>query len=630
MAVEKEIIIDVESAKANKSLAKLTDAIKDVNKEAEKTNKETAKGLDNLDDSANKTSKGIGGLSKGFKGLGIAMKAAGIGLVIAVVAKLTQAFSQNQKVVDAVSSVFNGISIVFSEVTNAVISAYEAASEATGGFDALGKVLGGLLTLYLTPFKLAFYEIKLAIQGVQLIWEKSPFGDNDQATIKKLNENIKQTKQNLIDIGTEALKAGKDIYDNFSEAIDEVGALTNETVEQVSKVNVKAAIEQGKALTEARKAAQIAQVEIQGLIEKYDRQAEVQRQIRDDERLSIDERIKANDELGRVLEEQLKAQLALANQRVKSAELEIKATGDNTENQVALKEALNEVEAVEASITGFKSEQRVNEAALQKERRDAINAQLESESKLSIERKRFNAEQIEDEVARLEALKQIDLLEAEQEAARLQAIVDNANAGTQAKIDAQIALDDFIEESRQRNIERDKELSEARINNAETEAKLSKLREQQKLGDAKNTFDQVAQLAGKDSKIGKAFAIASATISGIEGVQSAYSTAQKSPITTFFPGYPILQAGLAGAVAAKNIAAIKSIDSSGRGSSSVASSTSAAPAPPQFNIVGQDSNNQLAQTIAQQENEPVQAYVVANDVTTAQSLNNNIVEGATL
>ena len=68
----------------------------------------------------------------------------------------------------------------------------------------------------------------------------------------------------------------------------------------------------------------------------------------------------------------------------------------------------------------------------------------------------------------------------------------------------------------------------------------------------------------------------------------------------------------------------------GRGSSSVASSTSAAPAPPQFNIVGQDSNNQLAQTIAQQENQPVQAYVVANDVTTAQSLNNNIVEGATL
>ena len=70
---------------------------------------------------------------------------------------------------------------------------------------------------------------------------------------------------------------------------------------------------------------------------------------------------------------------------------------------------------------------------------------LESESTLSIERKRFNAEQITDEIARLEALKVIDLLEAEQETARLQAIVDNANAETQAKIEAQIALDDFTE-----------------------------------------------------------------------------------------------------------------------------------------------------------------------------------------
>ena len=64
-------------------------------------------------------------------------------------------------------------------------------------------------------------------------------------------------------------------------------------------------------------------------------------------------------------------------------------------------------------------------------------------------------------------------------------------------------------------------------------------------------------------------AIASATISGVEGVQNAYSTAQKSPITAFFPAYPVVQAALAGAVAVKNIAAIKSVDSSGKGQSSV-------------------------------------------------------------
>jgi hypothetical protein len=51
---------------------------------------------------------------------------------------------------------------------------------------------------------------------------------------------------------------------------------------------------------------------------------------------------------------------------------------------------------------------------------------------------------------------------------------------------------------------------------------------------------------------------------------------------------------------------------------------------PSFNIVGASETNQLAQTIGEQTQQPVQAYVVANDVTTAQSLENNIVEGATL
>ena len=51
---------------------------------------------------------------------------------------------------------------------------------------------------------------------------------------------------------------------------------------------------------------------------------------------------------------------------------------------------------------------------------------------------------------------------------------------------------------------------------------------------------------------------------------------------------------------------------------------------PQFNIVGQGATSQLAGAIAQQEQQPVQAYVVSQDVTSAQSLENNIISGATL
>ena len=138
--------------------------------------------------------------------------------------------------------------------------------------------------------------------------------------------------------------------------------------------------------------------------------------------------------------------------------------------------------------------------ALNREQLELTNSKLESESTLSIERKRFNAEQIQDELTKIEALDEIDLLEQEKETLRLQAIVDNANAGTQAKIDAQIVLDEFKEQSRQTNLTRDKQIFE-----------LEKLRTKQTLSDAKGSFDQVAQLAGKDSKIGKAMAIASAT-----------------------------------------------------------------------------------------------------------------------
>ena len=55
-----------------------------------------------------------------------------------------------------------------------------------------------------------------------------------------------------------------------------------------------------------------------------------------------------------------------------------------------------------------------------------------------------------------------------------------------------------------------------------------------------------------------------------------------------------------------------------------------APAPASFNVVGASGTNQLAQTIAGQQQQPIQAYVVAGAVTTAQSLNRNIISSASM
>jgi hypothetical protein len=50
---------------------------------------------------------------------------------------------------------------------------------------------------------------------------------------------------------------------------------------------------------------------------------------------------------------------------------------------------------------------------------------------------------------------------------------------------------------------------------------------------------------------------------------------------------------------------------------------------PQFNIVGQNSNNQLAQSIGAQQKRPIEAFVVSGNVTTGQQADRNRIKTAT-
>ena len=54
------------------------------------------------------------------------------------------------------------------------------------------------------------------------------------------------------------------------------------------------------------------------------------------------------------------------------------------------------------------------------------------------------------------------------------------------------------------------------------------------------------------------------------------------------------------------------------------------PQAPSFNVVGASDTNQLAQAIGEDNKKPVKAFVVSGDVSTAQSLDRNIVEGASI
>ena len=64
------------------------------------------------------------------------------------------------------------------------------------------------------------------------------------------------------------------------------------------------------------------------------------------------------------------------------------------------------------------------------------------------------------------------------------------------------------------------------------------------------------------------------------------------------------------------------VSSSGGGSTSVSA--------PAFNVVGATQTSQLAQTISQAEQQPIKAFVVASDVSTAQELERSTIEGASI
>lgn len=156
-----------------------------------------------------------------------------------------------------------------------------------------------------------------------------------------------------------------------------------------------------------------------------------------------------------------------------------------------------------------------------------------------------------------------------------------------------------------------------------------------KIGIAQNTLALVGQIAEEGSAVAKGIQVAQTIISTIQGVQNAYTTAQKSPITAFFPAYPIIQAGLAGAFGAVQVKKILSTDASGRTTPNLGTSVGGSrgagggSSAPSFNVVGQSGVNQLAQSL-QQDQQPIQAYVVGSNVTTQQELDRNIVETATL
>ena len=635
--ITKILEIITKTGKAEKDIKDLSSEVETLNTGLETTNNEVS-GLKKSGKALQGLKKGAKGVAGGFRMMGTALKAAGIGLIIGALATLKELFEQNQRVVDLFNIAFETVSIAFSDFTTFI---KENVGVVTGFF----KSLFDDPVVKIKEFGDAIYNGVIARikQGIEAL---GLFG-------KAIGKLFKGDFSGALETAKEGTKELFDVITGEEGGFEAVKETINDVAESVVDY-AKATVEAATANVDLKKQAELAAVANQGLIEKYDLQAESLRQIRDDERLSIEDRKKANNDLLLVLDQQEKSMLKNAQIALRAAQAQLKKDTENIEFKKAVMEAENELAAVRAQVAGFRSEQQANDLALSKEELEMSNSKLEAENNLSIERKRFNAEQIEDNLARLQKQKEIDSEEKRIQTTRLQGVIDAANAGTQAKIDAEIALAEFLEQSRQQDVKRAKEIADAKV-------RINKEKNDQKLKDDKDAEEEIAkqrqqnldafeqaatmtmnaliaineltQAFAKENEasqkrafeVNKAIGIATAIINTSVGVSKAL--ASSPPPLNFINAAIVTATGIA---AVKNIQKTQfdssSFDTPSPSTSTGGASTSPSQAP-SFNVVGQSGFNQVAGALGQQQ--PVQAYVVAGNVTTAQQLQNNTITQAT-
>jgi len=579
----KKIQVELE-AKADDALKKVEafkKEIEDLKTKIAETSEKGGKGFKGLGKALKVATAPLRGATKGFKLLGKALGGLGvIGLLSKGFELLSEIFKKNQKVTDlfataaeALSFVFNDLVKLFTDNIGVVTDFFSALF--TNPLETMKNFANTLQRAVIDRFIQLKETLGFVAKGI---------GDLFKGNFSDAMESFKQAGKEAVDVIT-----GQD------QSFEKV----KETVTSYAKETLQAA----KNIVELNKQAQLNEAINQGLIEKYDIQAEQLRQVRDDESKTFAERIEANEKLALVLDEQEKVMKANAQARIDAAAAELSKNEDNIEAQVAYQEALNEAAAIEAQITGFRSEQQTNVNALLREQAEA-KKEIAIIGKTELEEERIEALNLYNE---RKALIEQTITDEAEKAAALKLIKDN--------------YDNYIKSS-------DASLAAER-------KKIEDEELQNKLNNAKRGLDGIAANLGKETAAGKAAAIASTLISTYQGAQDSYKSLSGIPIVGPALGIAAAAAAVAGGLkTVQSIRATKTPETAGISSGGANISSPSRPAPPSvppaFNIVGASDTNQLAEAIGGQAQQPVKAYVVSNDVSTAQELDRNIVEGASL
>ena len=323
--------------------------------------KSVTKDVEKLDKATDKASGGFKKMGTAVKGIGTALKAAGIGLVVALLAKLGEVFSKNQKVLDTFNTAMTALSIAFNDLFSFIDN-------------NIGTITGYFKELFENPKEKIIELGKAITEGLynRFIELLDVFGLVGKSLIQLIKGDFSEALETIKQAGKETV----DVFTGVDESFDKV----SETITTYTKNT----LDQAKAITATTKAAELAAVEFAKLNAQYLKDAEVQRQIRDDETKTFTERIEANKELDKILAEQQKAQKEQIQLQINAAQAQYDINASQ-ENLIALEQEKVAMLELEETITGQLSEQKTNQVALEKELLETQN-ELRAEGLSGIER----------------------------------------------------------------------------------------------------------------------------------------------------------------------------------------------------------------------------------------------------
>ena len=535
----------------------------------------------------------------------------------------------------------------------------KASGGAITGFNALkGTLTGAIRQFGVLKLAVAATGIGLLVLGITAVSKAFTSSEEGQNKFAKILGVIGAITGNLVDLLADLGEKLISVFENPKQALKDFGNLIKENLVNRFEGLTELIPQLGKAINllfkgqfaEAGKVAGNAVAKVTLGVD--DLSGKIQGAI-DKTKEFIKENLKEAEIAGRIAD-----QRAAADRKERGL-LVIRAEANRKIAELREKAADKENVGVEERIAALIEAGRINEdvtnqeiaaAKLRFEAKKAENSLARSTKEDLDEQAQLQANLIELETARLQKQKSLtaEVTTARREAlAEQKALEAEAAAGQKIKDEEKLARDKVIADQKikddQATLDEKKRINEEEI-----------LLEQKLTAAKAQALDAIIGLTDKESAIGKAAFIAKQILAAKEMLATAKDTlgkislrASEASVATavgaantakigfpqnipFLIGYAAQAVGIIGAIKSAVSAAKGTIGASGGGGSIPNIQTPRSAASPSFNIVGQGGTNQLAESIGGQTKQPIKAYVVSGDVTTAQSLERNIVSSASI